>query len=154
MSLLQPIPPIPQSTLIAQKRVKPIETCDNCKERKVKCDKERPVCGTCKKTKRDCTYDYSASSKRGRPKNDYELLQEQIEDIQTSTFQQLDQMESMLELAVMSGVPQGNTPDTMTNGNNVYTNGNNNDNVNDNNMNVSIVEHGSLVNVSIVIDIL
>src|SRR6185436_14417715 len=103
-----------------------------------------------KKTNRDCTYDYSASSKRGRPKNDYELLQEQIEDLQTSTFQQVDRMESML--VELSGVPQGNAPDTnllMTNGNNIYnnnyTNSNNNDNVNDNNnMNVSIVEHGSL----------
>ncbi|CAG8475411.1 5165_t:CDS:10 [Paraglomus occultum] len=135
MNLLQPVP---QSTLIAQKRFKPIETCDNCKERKVKCDKGRPVCGTCKKTNRDCTYDYSASSKRGRPKNEYELLQEQLEDIQTSTFQQVDRIESILEMA-LSGVPQGNASDTnllMTNGNiynNTYNNSNN-DNVNDNNM--------------------
>ncbi|CAG8532852.1 4521_t:CDS:10 [Ambispora leptoticha] len=72
------------------------KTCDNCKERKVKCDKERPVCGTCKRTKRECTYNFSASSKRGRPKSEYEILQEQIDEVATIQFDQLNQLENML----------------------------------------------------------
>nr|CAG8622926.1 15417_t:CDS:2 [Entrophospora candida] len=59
------------------RRIKPIETCDNCKNRKVKCNKEKPICGTCNKTKRVCTYNFSASSKRPRPKSELEILQEQ-----------------------------------------------------------------------------
>ncbi|KAG9287910.1 hypothetical protein G9A89_017505 [Geosiphon pyriformis] len=82
------------------KRFKPIETCDHCKERKVKCDKERPVCGTCKRTKRECTYEFSASSKRGRPKSELEILQEQIDDVVTIQHGQLNQLESLLEMAV------------------------------------------------------
>ncbi|CAI2170140.1 14363_t:CDS:10 [Funneliformis geosporum] len=96
-----PTTSLPNIISAAHKRFKPIETCDNCKQRKVRCDKERPTCGTCRKSGRECTYDFSASSKRGRPKTDVEILQEQIEDIQSVQYQQLDQMESLLEMAVM-----------------------------------------------------
>ncbi|CAG8561981.1 11644_t:CDS:10 [Ambispora gerdemannii] len=89
------------------KRFKPIETCDNCKERKVKCDRERPICGTCNRTKRECTYNFSASSKRERPRSEYEILQEQIEEVATIQFDQLNQLENMLEnLIGNNGLPQ------------------------------------------------
>ncbi|CAB4409088.1 unnamed protein product [Rhizophagus irregularis] len=114
---IQPPINLPNTTSATHKRFKPIETCDNCKQRKVKCDKERPVCGTCRKSKRDCTYDFSASSKRGRPKTEVEILAEQIEDIQSVQFQQLDHMESLLEMAVMknggTAITSSNTNDNM-----------------------------------------
>ncbi|CAG8572559.1 28063_t:CDS:10 [Dentiscutata erythropus] len=102
-------PPFGTPTPITSKRFKPIETCDNCKQRKVKCDKERPQCGTCRKSKRECRYDLSASSKRGRPKSEIEILQEQIEDIQSIQFQQLNQVGSLLKMAVSPGF-QGTMP--------------------------------------------
>ncbi|CAG8506525.1 13350_t:CDS:10 [Acaulospora morrowiae] len=55
-----------------------------------------------KHTDRKCTYDLSASSKRGRSKSEVELLQEQIEDIQTIQFQQLNQMKALLDMAVVN----------------------------------------------------
>ncbi|CAG8626407.1 8342_t:CDS:2 [Cetraspora pellucida] len=106
---VHPVPPlgIPTTlTAITGKRVKPIETCDNCKTRKVKCDKERPQCGTCRKSKRECKYELSESSKRGRPKNEVEILQEQIEDIQNIQYHQLNQVESLLKMAVLPGAQE------------------------------------------------
>ncbi|RIA87712.1 hypothetical protein C1645_273144 [Glomus cerebriforme] len=50
------------------KRVKLVSTCDVCKNRKVKCDKERPECGTCKKTNRKCSYTYAALTESIRDK--------------------------------------------------------------------------------------
>ena len=117
---IQPPINLPNTTSATHKRFKPIETCDNCKQRKVKCDKERPVCGTCRKSKRECTYDFSASSKRGRPKTEVEILAEQIEDIQSVQFQQLDHMESLLEMAVMrnggAAVTSSNINDNISGG--------------------------------------
>ncbi|CAG8799784.1 5059_t:CDS:2, partial [Racocetra persica] len=92
---------IPTTSTTIARRFKPIETCDNCKLRKVKCDKERPQCGTCRKSKRECKYELSASSKRGRPRNEVEILQEQIEDIQNIQYHQLNQMGSLLKMAVL-----------------------------------------------------
>jgi len=116
-SKIQPPVNLSNTTSATHKRFKPIETCDNCKQRKVKCDKERPVCGTCRKSKRECTYAFSASSKRGRPKTEVEILAEQIEDIQSVQFQQLDHMESLLEMAVMrnggAAITPSNTNDNM-----------------------------------------
>ncbi|CAG8743147.1 32202_t:CDS:10 [Gigaspora margarita] len=102
-------PPFGITTSIVGKRFKPIETCDNCKQRKVKCDKERPQCGTCRKSKRECRYELSASSKRGRPKNEIEILQEQIEEIQSVQYNQLNQVGSLLKMAVLPG-SQGTMP--------------------------------------------
>ncbi|CAG8549556.1 416_t:CDS:2, partial [Racocetra fulgida] len=61
----------------------------------------RPQCGTCRKSKRECKYELSASSKRGRPRNEVEMLQEQIEDIQNIQYHQLNQMGSLLKMAVL-----------------------------------------------------
>ncbi|CAH1761239.1 3012_t:CDS:2 [Entrophospora sp. SA101] len=104
------------------RRIKPIETCDNCKNRKVKCNKEKPICGTCNKTKRVCTYNFSASSKRPRPKSELEILQEQVEDIQSIQYQQLNQMNALLEIATTTDANINgdfNTSDTLIPGENV-----------------------------------
>ena len=50
------------------KRVKLVSTCDVCKNRKVKCDKERPECGTCQKTNRKCSYEYASLTETMRDK--------------------------------------------------------------------------------------
>ncbi|GES77488.1 fungal-specific transcription factor domain-containing protein [Rhizophagus clarus] len=87
---IQPPINLPNITSATHKRFKPIETCDNCKQ---------------------------PSSKRGRPKTEVEILAEQIEDIQSVQFQQLDHMESLLEMAVMrnggTAVTSSNTNDNM-----------------------------------------
>ncbi|KAF1940133.1 hypothetical protein EJ02DRAFT_456309 [Clathrospora elynae] len=36
--------------------------CDTCRQRKVKCDEERPICGACQKKDRPCTYSYGKIS--------------------------------------------------------------------------------------------
>ncbi|KAH7377403.1 hypothetical protein BKA66DRAFT_422314 [Pyrenochaeta sp. MPI-SDFR-AT-0127] len=36
--------------------------CDTCRQRKVKCDEERPKCGACRKKARPCTYSYGKAS--------------------------------------------------------------------------------------------
>ncbi|KAH7406533.1 hypothetical protein DE146DRAFT_396212 [Phaeosphaeria sp. MPI-PUGE-AT-0046c] len=36
--------------------------CDTCRQRKVKCDEERPKCGACRKKDRPCTYSYGKAS--------------------------------------------------------------------------------------------
>ncbi|CZS97252.1 related to transcription activator protein acu-15 [Rhynchosporium agropyri] len=39
-----------------QKRNKPTLSCEECVERKTKCDRERPVCTACTKRQRECSY--------------------------------------------------------------------------------------------------
>nr|CAG8488052.1 532_t:CDS:2 [Entrophospora candida] len=75
------------------KRVKLVSTCDICKSRKVKCDKERPECGTCKRTNRKCSYNYAQLTKSMRDKqngmksqNDKSYLDSCLEDIQKVQF--------------------------------------------------------------------
>ncbi|KAH9862860.1 hypothetical protein J1614_010953 [Plenodomus biglobosus] len=36
--------------------------CDTCRQRKVKCDEEKPKCGPCRKKERSCTYSYGKAS--------------------------------------------------------------------------------------------
>ncbi|KAJ4991188.1 zn 2cys6 transcription factor [Stagonosporopsis vannaccii] len=36
--------------------------CDTCRQRKVKCDEEKPKCGACRKKDRPCTYSYGKAS--------------------------------------------------------------------------------------------
>ncbi|KAF2124414.1 hypothetical protein P153DRAFT_350410 [Dothidotthia symphoricarpi CBS 119687] len=36
--------------------------CDTCRQRKVKCDEERPKCGACRKKDRPCAYSYGKAS--------------------------------------------------------------------------------------------
>ncbi|KAK2591698.1 hypothetical protein QQS21_010610 [Conoideocrella luteorostrata] len=47
----------------------PGQACDQCRQRKSKCDRRRPGCGTCAKTMSTCTY-FAAPKRRGpRPRN-------------------------------------------------------------------------------------
>ncbi|KAF1846184.1 uncharacterized protein K460DRAFT_377460 [Cucurbitaria berberidis CBS 394.84] len=39
-----------------------IGKCDTCRQRKVKCDEERPKCGACQKRDRPCTYSYGKAT--------------------------------------------------------------------------------------------
>src|SRR4051794_33147112 len=84
----QPVPEIPATTqryFTNTKRFKLIQTCDSCKQRKVKCDKARPSCGACRKSNRECSYTFSRDShaKRARPLSDLELLHAELESIQS-----------------------------------------------------------------------
>lgn len=130
MSMPPPPDTIPNNTTanlfstndMLARRIKPIETCDNCKNRKVKCNKEKPICGTCNKTKRVCTYTFSASSKRPRPKSELEILQEQVDDIQSIQYQQLNQMNTLLEIATTTDANISgdfNTSDILISGENI-----------------------------------
>lgn len=43
--------------------------CGLCRKRKLRCDGDRPICGTCKRLSHDCTYD--EARKRSGPKRGY-----------------------------------------------------------------------------------
>ena len=88
------------------KRVKLVSTCDVCKNRKVKCDKERPECGTCKKTNRKCSYTYAALTESIRDKQssfkshtDSNFLQNQLNYLQNIQFGQLYEESGYLSMA-------------------------------------------------------
>jgi hypothetical protein len=89
------------------KRVKLVSTCDVCKNRKVKCDKERPECGTCKKTNRKCSYTYAALTESIREKqsggfrsqSDSNFLQTQLNYLQNIQFGQLYEESGYLSMA-------------------------------------------------------
>ncbi|GBB96123.1 hypothetical protein RclHR1_02690008 [Rhizophagus clarus] len=89
------------------KRVKLVSTCDVCKNRKVKCDKERPECGTCKKTNRKCSYTYAAFTESIREKqsggfrsqSDSNFLQTQLNYLQNIQFGQLYEESGYLSMA-------------------------------------------------------
>ncbi|CAI2190509.1 6853_t:CDS:10 [Funneliformis geosporum] len=91
------------------KRVKLVSTCDVCKNRKVKCDKERPECGTCKKTNRKCSYTYAAFTESIREKQnglrsqaDSSFLQTQLNYLQNVQFGQLYEESGFLSMASRS----------------------------------------------------
>lgn len=42
------------------KRLRPVNSCLPCRNRRLKCDKEHPSCGRCQATNQQCTYDQSA----------------------------------------------------------------------------------------------
>ncbi|CAG8712709.1 1071_t:CDS:1, partial [Acaulospora morrowiae] len=92
--------------LVNPKRVKLISTCDTCKTRKVKCDKERPECGTCRKTNRKCSYSYAYLTETMRheqsgtkQKSDSIFLQKQLDCLQKIQFGQLDEESGYLSVA-------------------------------------------------------
>ncbi|CAG8730436.1 1815_t:CDS:2, partial [Dentiscutata erythropus] len=97
--------------LTSSKRVKLVLTCDNCKDRKVKCDKERPECGTCKKTRRPCSYNYADRTVLMRDQQglgslpDSTCLQNQLNYLQGIQFGQL--FEETGFLAMAARVPPG-----------------------------------------------
>ncbi|CAG8457012.1 9267_t:CDS:2 [Scutellospora calospora] len=87
------------------KRVKLVSTCDNCKGRKVRCDKERPECGTCKKTRRPCSYKYAELTETMRDQQglrsqpDSTFLQNQLNYLQGVQFGQLFEESGFLAMA-------------------------------------------------------
>ena len=88
------------------KRVKLVSTCDVCKLRKVKCDKERPECGTCKRTNRKCSYNYAQFTKSIRDKqsgmksqSEKNFIDSRIEDIQKVQFGALFDKSGYLSMA-------------------------------------------------------
>ncbi|CAG8510027.1 19725_t:CDS:2 [Racocetra persica] len=93
------------------KRVKLVLTCDNCKDRKVKCDKERPECGTCRKTRRPCSYNYADRTVLMRDQQglsslpDSTSLQNQLNYLQGVQFGQLFDETGFLAMATR--VPPG-----------------------------------------------
>ena len=75
----------------SSKKVKLTSTCDICQFRKAKCDKERPECGTCKKSNRACTYERAAFVKALRDKqieeeDEFNHLQEKLDCLQQTQF--------------------------------------------------------------------
>src|SRR5205807_972073 len=91
------------------KRVKLVSTCDVCKARKVKCDKERPECGTCKRTNRKCSYNYAQLTKSMRDKqsgmrsqSEKSFMETRLEGIQKVQFGPLFDESGYLSMA--SGV--------------------------------------------------
>src|SRR5581483_10447397 len=92
--------------LTNHKRVKLVSTCDVCKIRKVKCDKERPECGTCKKTNRKCSYTYATFTETIRDKqsgmkasNESDFIQAQLDYLQKMQFGQLYDESGYLSMA-------------------------------------------------------
>ncbi|CAG8593112.1 11225_t:CDS:2 [Gigaspora margarita] len=91
--------------LTSSKRVKLVLTCDNCKDRKVKCDKERPECGTCKKTRRPCSYNYADRTVLMRDQQglgslpDSTCIQNQLNYLQGMQFGQLFEEAGFLAMA-------------------------------------------------------
>ncbi|PKC15163.1 hypothetical protein RhiirA5_408539 [Rhizophagus irregularis] len=88
------------------KRVKLVSTCDVCKNRKVKCDRERPECGTCRKTNRKCSYTYAALTETMRDKQtgmraqaDTNFFQTQLNYLQKMQFGQLYDESGYLSMA-------------------------------------------------------
>jgi hypothetical protein len=46
--------------------------CDPCRDRKIRCDRQQPVCGRCARLRHDCTY--SSPSKSTAAKQDLSRL--------------------------------------------------------------------------------
>ena len=87
------------------KRVKLVSTCDTCKNRKVKCDRVRPKCGTCKKTGRDCGYKYSDTTHEmresgARSRAELEYMKAQMEELVNAQFNKVAQMQNCIAVAV------------------------------------------------------
>ncbi|ROV91821.1 hypothetical protein VSDG_06465 [Cytospora chrysosperma] len=56
--------------------------CGLCRKRKLRCDGDRPMCGTCKRLSHDCTYD--EARKRSGPKRGYiKLLEARLQQVET-----------------------------------------------------------------------
>ncbi|CAG8558148.1 7803_t:CDS:10 [Ambispora gerdemannii] len=88
-----------------QKRVKLVSTCDNCKTRKVRCDKVRPSCGACTKTARNCSYVYSAHSQmlresggNGAAANRAQQMQEKLNELQRTQERKIDQTQNFISM--------------------------------------------------------
>ncbi|CUS09771.1 unnamed protein product [Tuber aestivum] len=55
--------PIPQSRQIHRNRIS--YSCHACRRRKVKCDRQHPICGNCSRTSDVCLYDDHSNKKKG-----------------------------------------------------------------------------------------
>ncbi|CDH56810.1 zinc finger transcription factor 1 [Lichtheimia corymbifera JMRC:FSU:9682] len=66
------------------KRKRLAQACDVCRRKKIKCDGVKPMCGNCKRTGRECTYNPNVK-KRGPRQGYMEMLEKR-----------LDKMEKML----------------------------------------------------------
>src|SRR5689334_15569677 len=83
------------------KRVKLVSTCDTCKNRKVKCDRVRPKCGTCKKTGRECGYKYSDTTHEmresgARSRAELEYMKAQVQELMNTQFNNVVQMQNCI----------------------------------------------------------
>lgn len=58
--------------------------CVSCKAQKLKCDRERPQCGRCKRVKRQCSYDYNPSVPDSVPVQDSKLPKSSPSNISSS----------------------------------------------------------------------
>ncbi|KAG9296762.1 hypothetical protein G9A89_001395 [Geosiphon pyriformis] len=94
------------------KRVKLVSTCDNCKNRKVRCDKTRPSCGACTKTARTCSYTYSAISEWLRESGGAgtgaraRQMQEKLNNLQTTQERRIDQTQNFISMVLRgTGMP-------------------------------------------------
>ncbi|RIA81070.1 hypothetical protein C1645_575993 [Glomus cerebriforme] len=75
------------------KRVKLVSTCDVCKNRKVRCDKERPECGTCRKTNRKCSYTYATLTETMRDKQSGMRTQAESQNLFQSELNYLQEIQ-------------------------------------------------------------
>lgn len=78
LAAIRPKPSAPVSATIlsqdppavAEEKATMAYTCNTCTRRKVKCDKALPICGTCRGSSLECTYQAQASRKRRRVARD------------------------------------------------------------------------------------
>ncbi|CDH56248.1 zinc finger transcription factor 1 [Lichtheimia corymbifera JMRC:FSU:9682] len=63
------------------KRKRLAQACDSCRRKKVKCDGTRPVCGTCNKMGRTCTYN-PVVQKRGPRQGYIEIIEKRLDKME------------------------------------------------------------------------
>ncbi|KAI7883515.1 hypothetical protein K492DRAFT_143805 [Lichtheimia hyalospora FSU 10163] len=63
------------------KRKRLAQACDSCRRKKVKCDGSRPVCGTCNKMGRTCTYN-PVVQKRGPRQGYIEIIEKRLDKME------------------------------------------------------------------------
>ncbi|KAK3303877.1 uncharacterized protein B0T15DRAFT_372104, partial [Chaetomium strumarium] len=76
--------------------------CTNCRSRKVRCDRERPQCGSCARDKVECTY--SSPTKRV---NHVKVLAQGFDDIQNRLIHVQEELRSLTRMFQASGIADG-----------------------------------------------